>query len=88
MLSQTIHPDGLAEHGYVSLVFVGALYRPDSLGESGLYSTTCTQAGSMMAHRMIIRMAIRMAWLWHGCGPSWIQPVCKGLCTGLNPLGI
>ena len=57
MLSQTIHPDGLAESCCEPLVFLGALYRPKSLGDLGLYSTCCRQAGSMMAHELAIRMA-------------------------------
>ena len=62
LASQTIHLDGLAESPCVSLVFLGAVYRPDSPRESGLFSTTCKQAGSMMAHGMASRMA------------SWIIP--------------
>ena len=63
MTSQTIHLDGLAGRPCVSLVFLGAVYRPDSLGESGLFSHYSKQAGSMMAHGMAIRMAIRMVLL-------------------------
>ena len=54
--SQTIHLDGLAGWPREPLVFLGALYRPKSLGDLGLYITTCKQAGSRMAHSHAIRM--------------------------------
>ena len=41
MLSQTIHPDGLAEHAREPLWIHRALYRPKSLGDLGLYKAPC-----------------------------------------------